>query len=112
MPAPTATLQAGYAAIRDLGAWISLHSGDPGTTGANAISSVARVQCSSPASNNNTDWAAVTFSVPAGVTATHFGVWSASTGGTFRWGDSLGGSATFTFAGQLIVVVRLNVRNP
>ena len=38
------------------------------------------------------------FDVPAATTVTHFGVWSASTGGTFYGGDAL--SDPETFAGQ------------
>lgn len=112
MAVSASALQTGYAAIKGAGTYISLHSGDPGTTGANEIAAVTRVSCAAPAANNNTDWAAVTLSVPAGATPSHFGVWSAATGGTFLWGASLGGTATFEFAGQLIVVVKLNVKNP
>lgn len=70
-----------------LGRWISLHTGDPGTTGANEATG------GSPAyARKQTTWTAgttgvstgssVTFDVKAG-TYTYAGIWSASSGGTF-----------------------------
>lgn len=70
-----------------LGVWISLHTSDPGTTGANEASG------GSPAyARQRTDWSAavagaitgseVTIDAPAG-TYTHAAIWSAATGGTF-----------------------------
>ncbi|MGH3956486.1 MAG: hypothetical protein ACRDTI_20870 [Mycobacterium sp.] len=86
-------------AIAALGGKITLHSGDPGTTGANLITT-------SPASGTTT-WgasadgaggdtgkavatgSAVTLQVPASTTASHYGIWS---GSTFLRGHALDAS--------------------
>lgn len=68
---------------------ISLHTADPGTTGASEVTG------GSPAyARKAATWGAgtagdgvvtvtVTFDVPGGVTVTHVGVWNALTAGTF-----------------------------
>lgn len=88
MTAPSATLEASVAAVAALGRWISVHTGNPGTTGANEATG------GSPAyAREQTTWGAgiadgiengsqVTVDLPAG-TYTYFGVWSTETGGTF-----------------------------
>lgn len=69
-------------------AYASLHSADPGTTGASEIAG------GSPAyARKALTWAAgtvdgvvtasVTFDVPASVGITHAGIWTAASGGTF-----------------------------
>lgn len=95
-------------AIIGLGTWISLHTGDPSTTGANEATG------GSPAyARQQTTWSAdstddgvragtqVTIDVPAG-TYTHFGLWSASTSGTFVGGGSIT-STTLGAQGQIKV---------
>ena len=75
--------------IIGLGTWISLHTGDPSTTGANEATG------GSPAyARKQTTWSAdavddgvragteVTIDVPVG-TYTYMGFWTASTSGTF-----------------------------
>lgn len=83
---------------------ISLHTADPSTTGANEVSG------GSPAyARKAVSWAAasggsagitgsVVFDIPASTTVAYFGLWSASTAGTFRGGGAL--SASETFGGQ------------
>lgn len=82
--------------------YASLHTADPGTTGASeatggspayarkaitwAAASTTKVSSNSPV-----------FDVASG-TYTHFGLWSASSGGTYYDGGAL--SASETFAGQ------------
>lgn len=92
---------------------LSLHTADPGSTGANEASggTYARVALSwGAASAGDADAAEATVDVPAGA-YTHYGIWSASTGGTFRGGDNLrnsGGTAithTLGDAGQILVTV-------
>jgi len=81
--------------IIGLGTWISLHTGDPSTTGANEATG------GSPAyARKQTTWSAdstddgvragteVTIDLAAG-TYTHFGLWSASTSGTFVGGGTI-----------------------
>lgn len=87
------------------GTTVSLHTADPGTTGANEVSG------GSPAyARKTTAWTAgatdgsitgsqVTFDVPAG-TYSWVGVWN---GTTFQCGIQLASSATFSGQGQLQV---------
>ena len=88
--------------------YVSLHTGNPGTTGASEVSggSYARVQvnaqagaqpawntAASAAMDNN---GAITFPQGGGDAAvTHFGLWTASTSGTFIRGGAL--DAGFTY---------------
>jgi hypothetical protein len=90
------------------GTYISLHTADPGATGASEQSltgspayarkiavfdaAVAGVR------QMNAD---VSINLPA-ATITHFGVWSAATGGTFHCGGDI---ADVTFTGQAIYKV-------
>jgi hypothetical protein len=68
--------------------WFSVHTADPGTTGANEMTGTgaARGQttwnAANPATGTKTGSEAV-IGVPAG-TATHWGLWTASSGGTFH----------------------------
>lgn len=89
--------------------YISLHTADPGDTGASEVSSAthtwyARVgvtratgSWSAPANNGGNEQisnaAAITFASPTTtVTVTHFGVWDAATNGNFLYGGALGTS--------------------
>lgn len=82
----------------------SLHTASPGTTGANEVSggspAYARqaITWNAAASGNLDNNANPVFDVPASTTVSHFGLWSASTAGTFYGGDVL--SASETFSGQ------------
>lgn len=84
--------------------YVSLHTGDPGLTGASEVSggSYARVAVTrstsafdapSTASTNrqSANSAAITFPAPTGTwgTVTHVGVWDASSGGNFLYGAAL-----------------------
>jgi hypothetical protein len=77
-------------ALRTAVTHLSLHSGDPSTTGANEISggspAYARkaVSGGSAASGGSVLISAnITFDVPAGTTVSYVGMWSASTAGTY-----------------------------
>jgi hypothetical protein len=85
--------------------FISLHSGDPGNTGASELSGggYARVAGGDfTVTGGNPSTAAndgvVEFPTATGdwLEATHFGIWSASTGGTFIGGDALTTAKTIT----------------
>ncbi|WHT21009.1 hypothetical protein N8J89_08060 [Crossiella sp. CA-258035] len=82
--------------------WISLHTADPGTTGTAEVTggSYARVQTTwgAAASGSRVGSQAV-INVPAGTTITHWGIWSASTSGTFYYSGTLPASETFGSAG-------------
>lgn len=81
--------------VGSTGVYASLHSGAPSTTGANELSgdgyareAVAMSEASARASANE---GAVTFGPATGdwVAATHFGLWTAVSGGTFIAGGAL-----------------------
>lgn len=80
---------------------VSLHTADPGTTGAseNANSgSYARQACSwnAAASGAMTNSSSLTFSTGGTVAVTHFGTWSSATygAGTYAIGGALASSVT------------------
>lgn len=79
--------------------YVSLHTADPGTTGASEATggspAYARKLSTWTASAGVVSGTQVTVDVPAG-TYTHFGIWSALTGGTFYGGNPLlvGGTPT------------------
>ncbi|QLF84005.1 hypothetical protein SEA_UPYO_26 [Gordonia phage Upyo] len=87
MPLSDAALQAAYTAVKNMGGYISAHTADPGTTGANEVAAgpdYNRVQATFPTGAAGSGTAPqVSIPIPAGVTVTHIGVWSAATGGTF-----------------------------
>lgn len=84
--------------------YVSLHTADPGTTGASEVTggspAYARKSVTwNPAASGNLDSAnQPVFDVPASTTITHFGMWSAAVGGTFYGAGAL--SAAETFAAQ------------
>jgi hypothetical protein len=88
--------------------WVALHTGDPGTTGANEVTggSYARQQVNFNAAASKAAKNAASFSfanMPA-ATVTHISLWSAETVGTFLIGGALsesivvagGGTATLS----------------
>jgi hypothetical protein len=89
--------------------YISLHSADPGLTGASELSgngyarvavSAATGSWSAPATNGSvreiSNSSAITYPTATGAwtAATHFGIWSASTAGNFIRGSALTASKT------------------
>jgi hypothetical protein len=90
MPIAVATTKEALAdAYIALGAYVSLHTGDPGTTGANEATggSPAYARQATTWSADSTDdgvraGTQVTIDVPAG-TYTYAGLWTAASGGTF-----------------------------
>lgn len=89
MPLTTVELQAAVDTEAARVTWLSLHTADPGQTGASEATggspAYARKQTTWGAANGSGVAAGsqVTFDVPAS-TITHVGFWSASTAGTFR----------------------------
>src|SRR5215469_10582889 len=87
-------LDTGLTAQGAAATYISLHSGDPGVTGANEISggspAYARVATTwGTAASGAMTGSQVTINVPATVTVTYAGLWTAATGGTFYAGCQL-----------------------
>lgn len=72
-------------------AYVSLHTGDPGTTGANEMASCPRqaVSWNSAAGGIKTNSNALGFSNPGTSPATHWGTWDASTAGNYTIGGLL-----------------------
>ena len=87
------------------GAWISMHTDDPLATGINEVSGspYARVQTTwgTPAGTDQapatvTGTTPVVISIPANTTITHWGLWSAQTGGSWVTGWILPKPAIYT----------------
>lgn len=94
-------------------AFLSLHTATPGTTGAAEATggspAYARKAVTFGAAASGTATSVeVTFDVPAG-TYTHFGAWSAATGGVFRGGNALATSQVISSQGQLKLTVTIPV---
>lgn len=93
MGIPNATHQAASNAIAALGAYISLHTGDASTTGANEATGggYARVQTTWSAGSTGTNTGSVVNISCAAGTYTQGGIWSALTTGTFVGSAAFGG---------------------
>lgn len=80
-------------AVGAVATWFSLHTGDPGVTGASegAGAGYARAQTTWSPANAGTGTKAGTQAVigAAAQTYTHWGLWSASAAGTFHMGGLL-----------------------
>lgn len=92
--------------------YASIHSADPGGTGANEMTggSYARVALSwGAASGGDAVTGQATVNIPSGAHPTHFGLWSASTAGTFRGGGALSADpGTYGAAGTYALTVTLD----
>lgn len=89
-------------------AFVSLHTADPGTTGASEVAggSYARVAVSWNAASGGsvTNSGALTLNLPASTTAAYFGIWSAVSAGTYYIGGALSPSVTTgTSAGTVTI---------
>lgn len=82
----------------NLASHVQLHTASPGTTGANEMASVTRQACSwnAAASGAKTNSSALSFTTPGTNAATHFGTFSASSGGSYGIGGALTASVTAT----------------
>lgn len=87
------------------GSWFAVHTGDPGSTGANEVTGTgaARGQTAwgSPSGNPTTTVGSqAVIGVPAGVTITHWSQWSAASGGVFQRGGVLPAPESYTGVGS------------
>lgn len=85
--------------------YVAIHTADPGTTGANE-STAARVAAAWPAASGSGDVTITNKAFTGGAAsgpATHLGLWSALTGGTFGGGFALTGDQTFNAAGEYTI---------
>ena len=91
-------------------AFLSLHSADPGTTGASEIAGGAyarvAVAWSVAASSTVSNTGALSVNLPASTTAAYFGVWSAITVGVYYIGGAMTPAVTTgTSAGVVTIAV-------
>jgi len=101
--------------IATAGTWISAHTADPSTGGTSEVTggTYARKQTTwAAASNGVRAGSQVSIDIPAGTTVTHWGVWSASSSGTFKGGFELDDPEAFGSAGTLQHTPTLSVANP
>jgi hypothetical protein len=95
-------LNAAVNGIAAAGTYISAHTADPGSTGTSEVAggSYARQQTTwGTAAAGERVGSQVAIPIPAGTTVTHWGVWSAVSGGTFLGGFQLSAPETFGSAG-------------
>lgn len=103
MPLTDATKNTALDAVAAICGYASLHTGYPGTTGASEVAggspAYARksITWNAAASGNLDSSNAPVFDVPAATTVAWFGLWSASSGGTFRGGGPLGAGSFLPF---------------
>ena len=92
-------------------AYVSLHSGDPGYTGANEITaggfsysrkSVTAGAASGRATDNTNT---LTWTNMPAVTVSYVGVWDASSSGNFLWGGQLASSKTVNAGDTLEIAI-------
>lgn len=117
MPYSTAGKNAMLTHLAGVAVYASLHTADPGDSGANEVSggspaytreAITWNAASGGSLDNNAN---PSFDVPAGTTVTHLGLWSAATAGTF-YGSVAVTSETFAAQGVYNVTdldVNLNV---
>jgi len=99
MPLTDAARETALTALGTAITHVSLHTGDPGTTGAAEVTGgdYARVAVTwDPTGGNLTITAPAEFDVAGGTTVSHYGLWA---GATFYGGDTLSASETFANAG-------------
>ena len=74
----------------------SLHTGDPGTTGATESASTTRQATTWNAASGGakTNRGAVTWTTPGSTACTYFGTWSLVSAGVYAIGGALGSSVT------------------
>ena len=82
-------------------AYVSFHTADPGTTGANEVAGARAAITWTPGSTDGVITGTATGVVPNGTTITHIGLWTAASGGGFL--DKAPGAATST--GSVSVVL-------
>jgi hypothetical protein len=81
--------------------WFSMHTADPGTTGANELAGSPRRNGPYPASTAGESTNSGTLhDIPLGSSFSYFGRWSAPTGGTYLAGGPLPAAEVYGVAGQ------------
>lgn len=103
-------------AVAGAGTYISAHTADPGSTGTSEVAGGSYVRkqttwgsAGSGATGGDRTGSQVAIDIPASTTVTHWGIWSASTSGTFYGGFALGASEAFGSAGVLNLTPTIDV---
>ena len=91
-------------------AYVSLHSADPGANGASELSggTYARVAVAwgAPSGGVVANTGALSINLPASTTASYYGIWSASSAGTYYIGGALSPAVTTgTSAGVVTIAI-------
>lgn len=96
--ARASTTEENQALVTTNWAFVSLHTADPGTTGASEVAggSYARVAVTwnAPSGGSVSNSSSLSINLPASTTAGFFGIWSAITSGTYMIGGILSPSIT------------------
>jgi hypothetical protein len=106
MPLTDTTLNLMGTYLTTIGTHLTLHSADPGTTGTSLVTTASRIAAAwtVDADGDLTLSGQAAFTGAAASTpVTWVGIWSASTGGTFRGGFPLTGDTTTNAAGEYTV---------
>jgi hypothetical protein len=89
-------------------AYVSLHTADPSTTGASEVTggtyTRVAVTWNAPSAGAVTNSSAININLPATTTAAYFGIWSASTAGTYYVGGALSPSVTTGASAGVVTV--------
>jgi hypothetical protein len=103
-------LNAALTTIKAAATFISLHTGNPGTTGANEVVGGSYIRVATTwgtVSGGSMTGSQVTINVPAGTTITNWGLWSTSTAGNYYDGGALPTGVLFSVAGTYLITVTL-----
>jgi hypothetical protein len=104
MPFATAALNDMANGVATAATWISAHTGNPSTTGANEVTggSYAREQTTWGApSGGSRVGSQVAIDIAGGTTVTYWGLWTAQSGGTWKGGWQLSSPEAFGADGIL-----------
>lgn len=97
-------------AIGAAATYISMHTGDPSTTGASEVSggTYARVATSwGSSSAGSKAGSATTVNIPASTSISYWGLWTAVTAGTFYYGGTLTAPESYGGAGTYVLTPTL-----
>lgn len=111
IPAAKAIMIDALAAQAD---FVSLHTGDPGTTGTNEMTGTGYARAAitwGATSNGNKSGVGAKQTVPASRTVAWLGLWTAATGGTFLGPQDCPDEA-FNSSGDYVATVNLALTDP
>ncbi|MFC5996959.1 hypothetical protein ACFQE5_22365 [Pseudonocardia hispaniensis] len=101
-------------AVKNAATYISLHTADPGTTGASEVTGgtyARKATTWGSVTNGSVTGSEVTLDIPSGTTITHWGLWTLASGGTFYYGGALAASESYGSNGTYAATPTLNAIN-